>query len=346
VASGLSRAAKGEKPEQFFGLDEDIAAVGEFVRLFTTREQRWGSPKYLLGESYGVTRVSGLAAYLQQKHGLFAEGLMLMSGLTNFGTLSAGPGNDLPFVVFLPTLTATAHYHKKLPADLMGDVDKAMAESRAFAQDEYSVALLKGSALAPGDRRRVAEKLARFTGLSADTAEEQDLRIDPSFFRKALLRKEGKIIGRFDARVIGDDGEPGEQRPGYDPSFSNIVGGFASAVNAYVRGELGYESDHPYHVLNAGLPWKWSSFEGRYVSTDDRLANAMRTNPRMRILVHAGRRDLAVPEDSLMHSLNHLPLPASVRKNIVTERYDSGHMMYLLRSDAEKLRADLLRFLK
>lgn len=346
VATGLSRAAKGEKPEQFFGLDEDIAAVGEFVRLFTTREQRWGSPKYLLGESYGVTRVSGLAAYLQQKHGLFTEGLMLMSGLINFGTLSSGPGNDLPFILFLPTITATAHYHKKLPADLMGDVDKAMADSRAFAQNEYSVALLKGSALAPEERRRVAEKLARFTGLTADLVDEQNLRIDPSFFRKALLRKEGKIIGRFDARVIGDDGEPGEQRPGYDPSFSNIVGGFASAVNAYVRGELGYESDHPYHVLNAGLPWKWSSFEGRYVSTDDRLANAMRTNPRMRILVHAGRRDLAVPEDSLMHSLNHLPLPASVRKNIVTERYDSGHMMYLLRSDAEKLRADLLRFLK
>ena len=117
-------------------------------------------------------------------------------------------------------------------------------------------------------------------------------------------------------------------------------------MNAYVRGELGYESDHPYHVLNMGLPWKWSSFEGRYVSTDDRLANALRTNPKMRVLVLAGRRDLAVPEDSLRHSLDHLTLPASVRKNIVTERYDSGHMMYLLRSDAEKLRADLLRFLK
>ena len=346
VSTGLSRAAKGEKPEQFFGLDEDIAAVGEFVRLFTTREQRWGSPKYLLGESYGVTRVSGLAAYLQHKHGLFADGLMLMSGLINFGTLSADAGNDLPFILFLPTITASAHYHKKLPADLMGDVDKAMAEARAFAQNEYSVALLKGAALTPEERRRVAEKLARFTGLSADLADEQNLRIDPSFFRKALLRKEGKIIGRFDARVLGEDGEPGDPQPGYDPSFSNIVGGFASAVNAYVRGELGYESDHPYHVLNMGLPWKWSSFEGRYVSTDDRLANALRTNPKMRVLVLAGRRDLAVPEDSLRHSLDHLTLPASVRKNIVTERYDSGHMMYLLRSDAEKLRADLLRFLK
>ena len=345
VSTGLSRAAKGEKPEQFFGLDEDIAAVGEFVRLFTTREQRWASPKYLLGESYGVMRVSGLASYLQQKHGLYTEGLVLMSGLINFGTLSAGPGHDLPYILYLPALTATAHYHKKLPADLMGDVDKAVAEARAFAQGEYGVALLKGADLKPQERRRVAEKIARFTGLTADLVEEQNLRIEPSFFRKALLRKEGQIIGRFDARVLGEDGDPSDWQPGYDPSFSNIVGGFASAVNAYIRGELGYESDHPYHVLN-GLPWKWPGFEGRYVSTEERLANAMKTNPKMRVLVLTGRRDLAVPEDSMRYSLSHLTLPASVRKNIATEHYDSGHMMYLLRADAEKLRADLLRFTK
>ena len=134
-------------------------------------------------------------------------------------------------------------------------------------------------------------------------------------------------------------------RPEFDPSFSNIVGGFSSAVNAYVRGELGYESDHPYHLL-AGLPWKWSSFEGRYVSTEDRLARAMKTNPRLRVLVLAARRDLACPEDALRHSLAHLTLPASVRGNITTSRYDSGHMMYLYLPDAEKLRADVLRFLK
>ena len=345
VSTGLSRAAKGEKPEQFFGVDEDIAAVGEFVRLFTTREQRWASPKYLLGESYGVMRVAGLAGYLQEKHGLYAEGLVLMSGIVNFGTLNADAGNDLPYILFLPTLTATAHYHKKLAPDLLPDVDKAVAESRAFAQGEYAVALLKGAALTPEERRRVVEKLARFTGLSAEQIDDQDLRIDPSFFRKALLRKEGKIIGRFDARVTGEDGDRSELRPEYDPSFSNIVGGFSSAVNAYVRGELGYESDHPYHLL-AGLPWKWSSFEGRYVSTEEKLAHALKTNPRLRVLVLAARRDLACPEDTLRHSLAHLTLPAVVRGNISTSHFDSGHMMYLYRPDAEKLRADLLRFLK
>ena len=344
VSTGLSRAAKGEKPEQFFGVEEDIAACGEFVRLFTTREQRWLSQKYLLGESYGVLRVAGLADYLQDKHGMYCDGLVLMSGIVNFQTLSAAIANDLPHVLFLPTLTATAHYHKKLAPDMPGDLVKAVAESRAFAQGEYAAALHKGANLTAGERTQLAGKLARFTGLSAAQIDEQDLRIDASFFREMLLRKEGKILGRFDARVTGEDGDRSELRPEFDPSFSNIVGGFSSAINAYVRGELGYESDHPYHVLN-GLP-KWTNPEGRYASTEPRLAEALKTNPRLRLLVLAAYRDLACPEDALRFSLDHLTLPAKARANIVTERYESGHMMYLYRPDAEKLRADLLRFLK
>ncbi|HEV7866386.1 MAG TPA: hypothetical protein VGO90_01790, partial [Chthoniobacteraceae bacterium] len=345
VSTGLSRAAKGEKPEQFYGVEEDIQAVGEFVRLFTTREQRWASPKFFCGESYGVTRVAGLADYLQEKHGFYAEGLMLMSGLLSFQTISPALGNDLPYLTFLPGLTATAHFHKKLPPDLQSDFEKAVRESRAFANGEYALALLRGQELSPEERRTIAEKLARFTGLGVEQIDEQDLRIDPSFFREMLLRKEGKILGRFDARVTSEDGDRSEQRPEFDPSFSNIVGGFSSAVNAYVRGELGYESDHPYHVLT-GLPWKWSSFEGRYVSTEGRLAEAMKTNPRLRVVVLTGYRDLAVPEDSMRYSLAHLPLPASRRANVSWQRYESGHMMYLFQPDAEKLRRDLLEFLK
>ena len=344
VSTGLSRAAKGEKPEQFFGVEEDIAACGEFVRLFTTREQRWLSPKYLLGESYGVLRVAGLADYLQDRHGLYCEGLVLMSGIVNFQTLSPATANDLPYVLFLPTLTATAHWHKKLPPDMPADLAKAVAESRAFAQGEYATALHRGANLPAAERTQLAGKLARLTGLSATQIEEQDLRIDSSFFREMLLRKEGKILGRFDARVTGEDGDRSELRPEFDPSFSNIVGGFSSAINAYVRGELGYESDHPYHLLN-GLP-KWSNPEGRYASTEPRLAEALKTNPRLRVLILAAYRDLACPEDTLRFSLDHLTLPAKTRANFITERYESGHMMYLYRPDAEKLRADLLRFLK
>lgn len=345
VSTGLSRAAKGEKPEQFFGVDEDIQAVGEFVRLFTTREQRWASPKFLCGESYGVTRVAGLVEYLQDHHGWYPEGLIMMSGLVNFQTISPAIGNDLPFLLFLPAFTATAHFHKKLPPDLQGDLDKAVAESRAFAQGDYALALLRGSDL-PNDRRhQIASKLARFIGLPQEQIEEQDLRVNPSFFREMLLRKEGKILGRFDARVTGEDGDRSELRPEFDPSFSNIIGGFSSAVNAYVRGELGYESDHPYHVI-AGIPWKWTGFEGRYVSTESKLESALTTSPRLRMLVLTGDRDLAVPADSMHYSVAHLTLPKSARDRVSFQRYASGHMMYLYREDAVKLRKDLLEFVR
>lgn len=345
VGTGVSRAAKGEAPEQFYGPKEDIETVGEFVRLFVTREQRWASPKFLLGESYGVLRVGGLVDYLQGRHKMYFEGVALMSGILSFGTLGAAIGNDLPHVVFLPGLTATAHYHKKLPADLQADFDKAVAESRAFAQGEYATALLKGAALTPEERAKIAAQLARFTGLTAEQAQDQDLRIDPSFFREMLLRKEGKILGRFDARVTGEDGDRSSQNPEFDPSFSNIVGGFSSAVNAYVRGELGYESDHPYHLL-ASLPWRSQKYEGRYVSTESELNSAMVNNPRLRVLVLAAHRDLACPEDAVQFSLSHFTLPKSVRENISTVRYESGHMMYLYQPDAEKLRKDLVEWIK
>ena len=344
VSTGLSRAAKGEKAEQFFNVDEDIQAAGEFVRLFTTREQRWSSPKYLCGESYGVMRVSGLAAYLQEKHGLYPEGLILLSGLINFQTLSADTGNDLPYVIFLPGMTATAHYHKKLAPDLQADLERAVSASREWARSDYTLALAKGADLPPEERHKITEKLAYFTGLTTEQVADQDLRIDPSFFRKNLLRQEDIIVGRYDARVMGDDGDRSDPRPEYDPSYSNISGAFSSAVNTYIRGELGYESDFPYHLLTP-LPWKWSGFEGRYVSTEDKFAHAMKTNPRLRVLVLTSRRDLAVPEDSMRYSIAHLQLPRKLRANIEFQRFESGHMMYLFRPDAEKLRQNLTQFI-
>jgi carboxypeptidase C (cathepsin A) len=345
VSTGLSRAEKGEKAEQFFGVKEDIRCVGEFVRLFTTREQRWGSPKYLCGESYGVLRVAGLAEYLQSKHGWYPEGLVLLSGLVDFQTILSSGGNELPYVLFLPTMTATAHYHGKLAEDLQRDLGAAVEASREFARNEYAVALLKGNELSAAARAEVAAKVARFTGLPVSEVLTHNLRLNPFYFRKALLRGEGKVVGRFDARVLGLDHDPSELMTGYDPSYSNIAGGFASAINGYIRTELGYESDHPYHILNS-LPWKWHSFENRYVSTGEALAEAIQDNPAMRILVLCGRRDLAVPEDSMRYSLAHLRIPEASRGNIRFSLYESGHMMYLFKADAEKLRADLTGFLR
>jgi carboxypeptidase C (cathepsin A) len=326
-------------------VDEDIEAVSEFIRLFTTREQRWASPKYLCGESYGVLRAAGVADYLQDNHGMFLEGLMLLSGLLNWQTLSADPGNDLPFILWLPTLTATAHYHHKLPADLQADFEKAVREARAFALGEYALALLKGRTLASDERLRIAEKLARFTGLTVEQIDEQEIRIRPEFFREMLLRKEGKIIGRFDGRVTSEDGNRSRLAPEFDPSLSNVIGAFAASVNAYIRGELGYESDHPYRVLT-GLPWKYTTYANKYLAMEPRLAEAMKQNPRLRVLVLTGRRDLAVPPDAMRYSINHLPIPDSLRSNIKWSEFESGHMMYLFAPDAEKLRRDLAEFLR
>ncbi len=345
VGTGASRPAKGEKGEQFWGVEEDVEACGEFIRLFTTREQRWMSPKFLCGESYGGIRAAGLADFLQSKHGMYLNGVIVVSGLLNFQTLGSDTANDLPFLCSLPTLTATAAYHRKLAPELSANLEKTLAEVRTFAFGEYATALLKGRTLAAEERRRIAEKLARFTALPVALIEENDLRISSATFRKALLKKEGKIIGRYDARVVAEDGDPSDPHPEFDPSYTFIVGPFSAAANAYTRGVLGYETDQPYRILT-GLPWSYARFSNRYASLEPRLGDAMKTNPNLHVLVCQGLRDLAVPPDAMTYSLNHLPIPDSLRANITIKTYDSGHMMYLLDKDAAKLRADIVGWMK
>ena len=276
---------------------------------------------------------------------MYFQGLMLLSGLVSFQTLSADGGNDLPYVLALPTLTATAHFHQKLPPDLQADYQKALRESRAFAQGDYAVALLKGAAIAADERKRVTEKLARLTGLTPELIDDANLRISNSLFRERLLRAQGKILGRFDSRVTAEDSDRLGNSPEFDPSFSNVIGPFSAATNAYIRGELGYESDLPYRVLTP-LAWNYSGVAGRYASTAGHLADAMKSNPQLRLLILTGRRDLAVPPDAMRYSIDHLDIPASLRGNITWEEFESGHMMYLLKADAEKLRAALVGFVK
>jgi carboxypeptidase C (cathepsin A) len=340
VGTGASRAAKGEKNEQFWGVEEDIESVAEFIRLFTTREHRWPSPKYLCGESYGGTRAAGLADFLQDKHGLYLDGVISLSGVLNFETLWSP---TLSHVCFLPGYTATAHFHGKLPPDLQADREKAIAESRAFAQGEYVSALLKGATLPKNERDAVIDKLVRYTGLDRALIEEARMRISPALFFERLLKNEGKIIGRFDARVTAEDADRIDAEPEFDPSYTYIYGPFAAAANGYIRKELGYEFDLPYRVLG-GVKWNYSAFAGRYVNMESRLAEAMKVNPRLRLLVCNGLRDLAVPPDAALYSVAQLPIPDSLRKNVRVEFYESGHMMYLNQPDAEKLRQDIVSF--
>lgn len=340
VGTGASRPAKGEKGEQFWGVDEDVEACGEFIRFFTTKENRWMSPKFLCGESYGGLRGAGLCDYLQDKHGMMLSGFVCVSGVFNFSTLG-GEGTDLPYMTFLPTLAATAHYHGKIA----GDLPAILAEARAFAFGEYAVALLKGRVISAEEKKRVAAKLSRFTSLPADLIERHELRVSPSAFREYLLRAEGKIVGRFDGRVVAEDANHTYPSPEFDPSYTAISGPFNAMANAYLRGTLGFESDQPYRVLG-GLPWNYTKYANRFAGTDTALADAMKTNPGLRLLVCAGLRDLAVPPDATRYSIDHLDIPDSLRKNITYAIYESGHMMYLLDKDSRKFREDIVGWLR
>jgi len=345
VATGYSRPAKDEKPDQFFGQSPDVESVGDFIRLWTSRNERWTSPKYLLGESYGVFRAAGLADYLHSRYGMYLNGVVLLSGLLDFATLREGPGNDLPSLVFLPTYTATAHYHKRLPPDLQADLKKALAESREFGRTDYLVALQRGNSLTDAERNTIATKLARLTGLPKQLIEDNDLQINSSQFREYLLRDQGLIIGRYDARITGRDADKSGASPRFDPSYAATYGPFSAAMNSYLREELKFENDLPYEILTGVQPWNYDA-RSSYPSVADRLSSVMSQNPYLRVLVLSGLRDLACPVDGVHYSVEHMQLDPSYRKNISWAEYESGHMMYVNLPDLVKLQKDLTQFLQ
>ena len=345
VATGYSRPAKDEKADQFFGQVADIDSVGAFIQLWTTRNQRWLSPKYLCGESYGVFRAAGLSDHLRGRYGMYLNGLILVSGVLDFATLGGGPGNDLPYLLFLPAYTAVAQYHKRLPPDLQADLPKALAEARQFIKSDYPSALLQGAALSDTAKSNVVAELSRLTSLSPQLIEENKLRISGGVFRKMLLHDQGLIIGRFDGRITGRDDNPGARTPGFDPSYSATYGPFSAAMNAYVREELKFDDDLPYEILTGVEPW---NFEDRdsYPTITERLASAMSQNPYMRVIVLGGLADLACPIDGIRYSIEHLQLAAPYRTNFTYEQYDAGHMMYVNLPDLKKMQKDLVGFLQ
>jgi carboxypeptidase C (cathepsin A) len=345
VATGFSRPGKDEKPDQFFGDSADLDSVGEFIRLWTTRHERWLSPKYLCGESYGVFRAAGLADHLRSRYGMYLSGLVLVSGVLDFGTIIFQPGNDLPFPLFLPAYTAAAQFHKKLPPDLQPDLPKALAEAREFAKGEYASALQQGKSLPADERKKVVAELARLTGLSPQVIEDNHLRVGSGVFRKQLLHDQGLILGAYDARITGRDDDPASPYPDFDPSYAATLGPFSAAMNSYVRGELKFEDDLPYEILAGVQPWNYG-VRNSYASASERLASTMNQNPYMRVLVLGGRCDLVCPIDTMRYALEHMQLDAAYRTNITYAGFDAGHMMYVNLPDLQKLQRDLEDFLK
>lgn len=343
VSTGYSRAENDSKPGEFHGLNDDIESVGDFIRRWVTEHERWASPKYLLGESYGGVRAAGLSQHLQSRYGMSLNGVVLLSTLLDFSTLQPAQGNDLAFLVYLPSFTGTAHFHGKIH----GDRDALVRECTEFAFGEYATALLKGESLEPESRTAIAAKLATYTGIDAEVWLKHKLRISPTFFRAELLRAEGKVLGRFDGRVAWDATDQSAPYPDYDPSYALAYGAFSTAMMDYLGRGLGYKEDQPYEILTGKVnPWRWDS-NNAVVNLSDRLATAMRDNPRLRVLVMGGHTDLATPPESVAYSVRHmLDLPAGARGNIITTSYEAGHMFYLNPPDLVKTRADLVEFLQ
>ena len=340
VSTGYSRAEKDNKPGDFHGLNEDVESVGDFIRRWVTEHERWASPKYFLGESYGGIRAAGLASHLQSRFGMSLNGVVLLSTLLDFSTLEGG--SDLGYLVYLPSFTGVAHFHKKIN----GERDVLVRECTEFAFGEYASALLKGNALDPSAREAIAAKLAHFTGIDPAVWLAHNLRLDATFFRAELLRKEGKVIGRFDARVAWDTADQAAQGPDCDPSFELAYGAFSTAMLDYLGRDLGYKEDRPYEVLTGVGPWRGDP-DNAVMNVSRRLGNALRDNPYLRVLVMAGYTDLATPPEGVAYSLRHLlDMPAATRGNIVTTRFDGGHMFYLNPPDLAKARTDLVKFIE
>ena len=349
VSTGYSRIVPGEKAKQYLGFKGDIESVGDFIRLYATRYQRWSSPKFLIGESYGTTRAAGLSGYLQERHGMYLNGVMLISAILNFQTHRFEVGNDLPFIVFLPTYTATAWYHKRLPDELQQkELREVLDEVQEFSRGEYAAALFEGDALPDDTRHRIVSKLADFTGLSEAYIESTNLRIEIFRFTKELLRSENRTVGRLDSRYIGIDRDSAGERFEHDPSMSAIMGCYTGTFYDYVRRELGFESDLPYEILNFKVfpEWSYAEHQNRFVDVAETLRKAIATNPYLKVYIANGYYDLATPYFASQYTFNHLSLDPSLRVNLSMGYFEAGHMMYVQIASLEKLKNELAAFIQ
>jgi carboxypeptidase C (cathepsin A) len=345
MSTGYSRPVEGEKPKEWHGFKKDIESVGDFIRLYTTRYNRWLSPKFLVGESYGTTRSAGLSGYLQERHGMYLNGIMLISVVLDFTTIDFNVNNDLPYILFLPGYTATAWYHGLLqPRRTLKDWLK---EAEAFALGDYARALLKGDTLTKDERADIIKRTSYYTGISEQFIERSNLRINDQHYFKELLRERGLTIGRLDSRLLGRDRLGVTERPEYDPLLTNILGPYTAAFYDYVRRELKFESDLPYEILSRFVhPWSYKEFENAYVNVGETLRAAMTYNPYLKVFAANGYYDLGTPYFATEYTFNHLGLDEQTRKNISMEYYEAGHMMYIHMPSLKKMKKDLAKFIK
>lgn len=346
VGTGYSRATKPEDAKNFYGLNEDTRSVGEFIRLYVTKNSRWPSPKFLIGESYGTTRAAALSGELLEAHRMNLNGIMLVSTVLNFQTIRGAEGNDLPYILFLPSYAATAWYHKKLPADLRSQpLPAILAEAEAFATGDFSRALLLGAALPKDERAAVIKKMARLTGLSEKFVEAAGLRVPLSRFNAELLRDQQLVLGRFDSRYTSYVRDPLSSMAERDPSADAVFSAFAATFNHYIRTDLKFEDDRPYNILSSVGKWNWDA-DNQYVNVAETLAESMSTNPFLKVHVSNGYFDMATPYFASRYTFNNLTVHPELMKNVIQDDYTAGHMMYLNVPDLKKQKEDLAKFIR
>lgn len=350
VGTGFAKAVGDAKGEDFWGVDQDATSVSDFIAQYVTQNKRWASPKFILGESYGGMRSGAVAYQLLTRHMIALNGVVLVSPFMELATGFAGRGIDLPHIMFLPTFAATAWYHDALankPADLVAFVD----EVERFALGEYASALLLGDRLDHDKRQAVIEKLAQFTGLDADYWERANLRINEGRFTKELFRRRGITVGRIDSRFVGNMINRVGESQAYDPMLSAIGPPYLAAFMDYYSRDLKVEDIGTYKVFgNVFGKWDWGHRQPDvghklpFANTAIDLALTMTQNPSMKVLVQQGYFDLATPHLATEYYLDHLDIADELRKNIVLEYYEAGHMMYVHEPSLVKFKKDLAEF--
>jgi len=347
VGTGYSRATKPELASKFFGLTGDIESIGEFIRMYLGRNERWSSPLFLVGESYGTTRAAGLSNHLFER-GIALNGIVLVSTVMNFQSLSFADNNDLPLILIFPSYTATAWYHKQLPAELQRKpLREVLNESEQFAMNEFGPAMLRIDKLSAPEKNALLDKFSRLSGLGRDFVDENNFRVTLGEFNKELLRKQRRSTGRLDSRFLGFDKDSAGTSTDFDPSMTAIRTPYTAVFNDYVRRELGFKSDLEYYILGGGItsPWNWG-VNNQYADTSQALSSAMRKNPYMKVMVASGYYDMATPYFAAEYTVSAMNLDPQLRRNFTFTYYEAGHMMYIEKESLRKLKVDVTGFIQ
>ncbi|WP_144391621.1 S10 family peptidase [Pleionea sediminis] len=347
VGTGYSRAAGKGTNEDFHGTWEDIKTVSEFIRLYLTRNNRWSSPKYLAGESYGTLRSAGIAYHMGQNLGVNFNGILLISNVLNYTLDNFDHGVNIQApITLLPTYTATAFYHKKLDGRFKS-IDEAIQQAKDFAMGDYALALLQGDNLSDQKKKSTAQKLAELTGLPKELILRNNLIVNMQTFVHQLRRSEGMTLGRLDSRFVTPELNAFEQ-PGYrDPSYMAIHGPYTETLMTYLRKDLKFETDLVYHILGGGVKsWNTKEFADDSFDMSRKLRHAMLRNPDMKVFVANGYFDMATPFFSTEYNFSHMGLPEQLQDNVKMTYYESGHMMYIRKADLIKFKKDIKDFFK